>query len=137
MICLNLRTSLNNYFQKPRMCPALTPRTLDEHSTPHQAPCRRVRGTRLHYQQFEYTTSGTDYELYDAMLPIPTYPQDLEQPAMLPDLLPESADQDPVSNVSFQDCLPQVFSDHEPLRSLSPQLTLSDDPPALSLTVPC
>ena len=67
------------------------------------------------------------------MLPIPTYPQDLEQPVMPLDPVPESAIQDPVSDVSFQDCLLQLFSDNEPERTQSPQLTLSDDPPSQSL----
>ena len=94
---------------------------------------RHCRGSRLHYQQFDCSTSNTDDELSDAMLPTPTYPQDLEQPAMPPEPLPEHAAQDPVSNVSFQGCLPRLFSDHEPARSPSPQLSLSDNPTAQSL----
>ena len=40
----------------------------------------RAGGSRLHYQQFDYSTSETDEELSEAMLPITTYSQDLEQP---------------------------------------------------------
>ena len=45
----------------------------------------RAGGSRLHYQQFDYSTSDTDDEPSEAMLPIPTYPQDLEQTALPPD----------------------------------------------------
>ena len=40
----------------------------------------------MHYQQFDCSTSGTDDELSEAMLPIPTYPQNLEQPELTPSL---------------------------------------------------
>ena len=62
----------------------------------------------------------------DAMLP--TYPQDTEQPAMPSDPLLESATQHPVSDVFFQNCLPQLFSYHEHARTPLPQLSLSDIP---------
>ena len=33
----------------------------------------RARGFRMHYQQFDYSNSGTENELSDVMLPIPPY----------------------------------------------------------------
>ena len=93
----------------------------------------RAGGSRLHPQQFDYSTSSTDDELTEAMLPIPTYPQDLEQPEMPPEPTPEPAALDPYSDFYFQNCLSQLFSDHEPARSPSPQLTISDNPPVQSL----
>ena len=87
-------------------------------------------GTRQHYQQFDYSTSETDDETSDAMLPIPTHssqlvqtqPADIEAPAV-----PAIS-----SDTTMFDCLPQLFSDHEPRRSPSPQLSPSDNPPDLS-----
>ena len=76
---------------------------------------------RPHYQQFDYSPSDTDDEPYGAMIPIPTYPQDLEQPTWPPDPPVESVPHNPVSDVSFQDCLPQLFSDHELERSTLPK----------------
>ena len=49
----------------------------------------RAGGSRVHYQQFDYSTSGTVGELFDAMLPFPTYPQDLEQPRVHTEPTPE------------------------------------------------
>ena len=90
----------------------------------------RAGGTRQHYQQFDYYTSETDDETSDAMLPIPihspqlvqTQPADTEAPAV-----PAIS-----SDTSMFDCLPQLFSDHEPRRSPSPQLSPLDNPPELS-----
>ena len=39
----------------------------------------RTGGSRMHYQQFDYSTSGTDDELSDVMLPVPPYPVDADQ----------------------------------------------------------
>ena len=41
---------------------------------------------------------------------------------------------DSLSDVSMLSCLPQLFSDHEPMRSPSPQISQSDITPELSLT---
>ena len=88
----------------------------------------RAGGARQHYQQFEYSTSGTDDETSDAMLPIPTHsPQLMQtQPTNITDMPAQ------LSDTSMFDCLPQLFSDHEPRRSPSPQLSPSDNPPELS-----
>ena len=67
------------------------------------------------------------------MLPIPTYPQDLDQPTWPPDLPVESRPPDPMSELSFNDCIPQLFSDHELARSPSPQLSPSNNPQEQSL----
>ena len=90
-------------------------------------------GSRRQNHRFDYSTSGTDDGLFGAMLPIPTYPQDLDQPTLPPDSAVESIPQDPMSDVSFNDCLPQFFSDHEIARSPSPQLSPSHNPPEQSL----
>ena len=70
----------------------------------------RAGGSRMHYQQFDYSTSGTDDELSDVMLPIPpplvgAHPLDPEAPG------PSDHSNSPTRY------LPQLFSDHEPLRS--------------------
>ena len=91
----------------------------------------RAGGTRQHYQQFDYSTSETDDETSDAMLPIPTHSPQLvqTQPA---DVIEAPAVPALSSDPSMFDCPPQLFSDHEPRRSPSPQLSPSDDPPELS-----
>ena len=43
----------------------------------------RAGGTRQHYQQFDYSTSETDDETSDAMLPIPTHSPQLVQTQLL------------------------------------------------------
>ena len=63
--------------------------------------------------QFDYEPSETDDEPSGAMPPIPTYPQDPEQPILPPDsptepMLPEAHG------------LPQLFSEHELARSIWP-----------------
>ena len=80
----------------------------------------RAGGSRPHYQQFDYSTSGTDDELSDAMLPIPPNPvdEDLVEPAAPPTALDQS--------ISPARVLPQLFSDHERVRSLSPQISSSE-----------
>ena len=52
----------------------------------------RAGGSRPHYQQFDYSTSGTDDELSDAMLPMPPNPvdEDLVEPAAPPAALDPS-----------------------------------------------
>ena len=62
------------------------------------------------------------------MLHIPTYPQELEQPDVPAERYPEPEAQVLSSDTSFIDCLPQLFSDHEPACSLFPQLSASDNP---------
>ena len=95
--------------------------------------CNRLRagGTRQHYQHFDYSTSETDDETTDAMLPTPTNSPQLvqTQPA---DIIEAPAVPALPSDTTIIDCLPQLFSDHEPRRSPSPQLSPSDDPPELS-----
>ena len=93
----------------------------------------RAGGSRMRYQPFDYSTSGTDYKLSETTLPFPTYPQDLEQPEVHTEPNPEPEAQDLVSGTSCQDCLPQLFSDHERTRSPSPQLSPPDYPPPQSL----
>ena len=77
----------------------------------------RAGGSRMHYQQFDYSTSGTDDELSDVMLPVPPDPADADQVEIevpLPTL-----DQ----SVSPTQHLPQLCSDHERARSPSPQVS--------------
>ena len=80
----------------------------------------RVGGSRMHYQQFDYSTSGTDDELSDVMLPVPPNPVDADQ--VEPEAPPAASDQ----SISPARILPQLFSDHERVRSPSPQVSSSD-----------
>ena len=80
----------------------------------------RAGGSRMHYQQFDYSTSGTDDELSDAMLPVPPDPIDAGQAE--PEAPPAASDQ----SISPTHILPQLFSDHERVRSPSPQISSSD-----------
>ena len=80
----------------------------------------RAGGSRMHYQQFDYSTSGTDDELSDVMLPVPPDPVDADQAE--PEAPPAASDQ----SISPARLLPQLFSDHERVRSPSPQLSSSD-----------
>ena len=91
----------------------------------------RAGGTRQHYQQFDYSTSETDDETSGAMFPIPKpSPQQVQvQPA---DVVEDPVGPDLLSDTSMLDYLPQLFSDHEPRRSPSPQLSPSDNPTELS-----
>ena len=77
----------------------------------------RVGGSRMHYQQFNYSTSGTDDELFDVMLPVPLDPVDADQVA--PEVPMLSSDQ----LISPTQRLPQLFSNHERARSPSPQIS--------------
>ena len=80
----------------------------------------RAGGSRMHYQQFDYSTSGTDDELSDVMLPVPPNPIDADQ--VEPEAPPAASDQ----SISPARILPQLFSDHERVRSPSPQISSSD-----------
>ena len=80
----------------------------------------RAGGSRMHYQQFDYSTSGTDDELSDVMLPVPPNPVDADQAE--PEAPPAASDQ----SISPARILPQLFSDHERVRSPSPQISSSD-----------
>ena len=92
----------------------------------------RAGGTRQHYQQFEYSTSEADEEAYNEMLPIPTYsPQQIHtQPH--PEAITDPSALDLSSDVSMLSGLPQLFSDHEPMRSPSPHISQSKKTPELS-----
>ena len=74
----------------------------------------RAGGSRLHYQQFDYSTSDTDTELSDVMLPLPPDPVGADQM----DPRPPMSSSDP--SISPTQRLPQLFSDHERARSPSP-----------------
>ena len=76
----------------------------------------------MHYQLFDYSTSGTDDELSDTMMPISTHQTLLDEPDVPDEQNPEPEVQDPVSDASFIECLPQ-FSDHEPACAPSQQLS--------------
>ena len=80
------------------------------------------------YQQFDYSTSGTDDELSDVMLPVPPDPVDADQAE--PEALPAASDQ----SISPARLLPQLFSDHERVRSPSPQISSSDKESSLPVT---
>ena len=80
----------------------------------------RAGGSRMHYQQFDHSTSGTDDELSDAMLPVPPNPVDADQ--VEPEAPPAASDQ----SISPAHILPQLFSDNERVRSPSPQVFSSD-----------
>ena len=94
----------------------------------------RAGRTRQHCQYFDYSTSKTDDETSRAMLPIPTFSPQQVQNQPPPDLMVDPMALDSLSDVSMLSCLPQLFSDHEPTRSPSPQLSQSDKTTELSLT---
>ena len=71
----------------------------------------------MHYQQFDYSTSGTGDEFSDVMFPIPPDPVDADQVA--PEVPMPSSDQ----LISPTQRLPQLFFDHE--RARSPSLQIS------------
>ena len=77
----------------------------------------RAGGSRMHYQQFDYSTSGTDDEASEVMLPMPSDPVDSDQRA--PEVPNSPSDQSP----SPTHRLPQLFSDHERARSPSPRIS--------------
>ena len=91
-------------------------------------------GTRQHYQQFDYSTSETDDETSEAMLPIPTYSPQQVRNEPHPDVISNPMAPDSLSDVSMLSCLPQLFSDHEPMRYPSPQVAQSGYTPELFLT---
>ena len=79
----------------------------------------RAGNSRKQYQQFDYSTPGTDDEMPFVMLPMSLMPTDANHAE------PEAPI--PASEVSIsptQD-LPQLFSDHERVYSRLPQLTES------------
>ena len=76
----------------------------------------RAGGSRMHYQQFDYSTSGTDDELSEIMLPVPPDPVDVDRRELEPQL---PSDQ----SISPTHHLPQLFSDHERARSPSPRIS--------------
>ena len=94
----------------------------------------RAGGSRQHYQQFDYSTSETDDETSGAMLPISTYSPQQVQTQPPPDSIGDPLAPNSLSDVSMLVCLPQLFSDHKPMRSPSPQVSQSDNTPELSLT---
>ena len=85
----------------------------------------RAGGSRMYYQQFDYSTSGTDDELSDVMLPVPPDPVDADQAE--PEAPLAASDQ----SISPARLLPQLFSDHERVRSPSPQISSSDNETSL------
>ena len=96
----------------------------------------RAGGSRMHYQQFDYSTSGTDDELSNVMLPVPPLIVDVNPP--------EHEAPNPTDHpISPEQYLPQPFSDHEPPSSPSPQLTATEKEPSFLgtsaplLTKPC
>ena len=92
----------------------------------------RAGGTRQHYQHFDYSTSETDEETHKEMLPIPTYsPQQIHTQSH-PEAITDSSAPDLLSDVSMLSGLPQLFSDHEPMRSPSPHISQSSKTPELS-----
>ena len=113
MTCLSHLIKLSNYFQGQPMCLCLRAR---RHWMDTRLRTRlRAGGSRMHYQQFDHSKSGTD-----VMLPIPLVPIDadkVDQEVLMP-----SSDQ----SISPTRQLPQIFSDHERARSPSPQLTASE-----------
>ena len=77
----------------------------------------RAGGSRMHYQQFDYSTSGTDDEMSEVMLPVPPDPIDPDRRE--PEIPHSPSDQSP----SPTHRLPQLFSDHERARSPSPRIS--------------
>ena len=66
----------------------------------------RAGGSRMHYQQFDYSTSGTDDELSEIMLPVPPDPVDADRREL--EVPHPPSDQ----SISPTHHLPQLFSDH-------------------------
>ena len=77
----------------------------------------RAGDSRVHYQQFDYSTSGTDDEASEVILPLPSDPVDSDQ--RVPEVPHSPSDQSP----SPTRRLPQLFSDHERARSPSPRIS--------------
>ena len=85
----------------------------------------RAGGSRMHYQQFDYSTSGTDDELSEVMLPVPPDPVDADR------LEPEASHSPSDQSISPTHRLPQLFSDHESARSPSPRMSSPEKQPSL------
>ena len=71
----------------------------------------------MHYQQFDYSTSGTDDELSEIMLPVPPDPVDTDRRE------PETPHSPSDQSISPTHRLPQLFSDHERARSPSSRIS--------------
>ena len=85
----------------------------------------RAGGSSMHYQQFDYSTSGTDDELSEIMLSVPPDPVDADR--RKPEVPQPPSDQ----SISPTHHLPQLFSDHERARSPSPQISSPEKQPSL------
>ena len=87
----------------------------------------RTGGSRMHYQQFDYSTSSSDNEVSDVMLPMlpPHIQPDPSEPG-----IPHLSDH----SISPTHDLPQLFSDHTQPRSPSLQVTATDIEPSLTGT---
>ena len=76
--------------------------------------------TRMHYQQFDYSTSGTYDGMSHTMLPVSPILPDAHHPGLEASV--------PVSDASISPTchLPRLFSNYEHVRSPQPQLTDSE-----------
>ena len=83
----------------------------------------RAGGSRMHYQQFDYPTSGTDDELSEVMLSVPPDPIDADQVEL------EASHSPSDQSISPTQRLPQLFSDHERTRSPSPRISSPENSP--------
>ena len=89
----------------------------------------RAGGSLMHYQQINYSTSSTDDELSDIMIPSPHIEADPLEP---------EASHPSDHSISPKKYLPQFFSDHAQPRSPSPQLTAAteNEPSLLGTSAP-
>ena len=69
----------------------------------------RAGGSRMHYHQFDYSTSGTDDELSEIMLPVPPDPVDVDRR--------EPEPQPPSDQSIYQYHLPIVYLNYSPTMS--------------------
>ena len=118
------RISPNNCFQKRPMCrcPHVTGWTLDC----VQSYAREARACIISTSTILLRVH--DDELSDVMLPVPPDPIDADQAE--PEAPPAASDQ----SISPARLLPQLFSDHERVRSPSPQISSSDKESSLPRT---
>ena len=93
---------------------------------------RHWMDTRLRTKQFDYSTSDTDEETHDEILSIPTYSPQQFHTQPHPEAITDPSAPELLSDVSMLSCLPQLFSDHEPMRSPSPHISQSSKTPELS-----
>ena len=82
--------------------------------------------SRMHYQQFDYSTSGTDDEMSNTVFLMPRNPPDADHVEPVARIF--SSD----TSISPTNYLPQLFPDREPARSPSPPLTVSEEEPSTS-----